>query len=60
MEAEEVTDILLVGGSTRLKWVRSWLSDYFGAEKLNYSVNPDEAVAIGATLMSAQINIDRE
>ena len=57
METDEVTDILLVGGSTRLKWVRSWLSDYFGGKRLNDSVHPDEAVAIGATLMSAQLNI---
>lgn len=60
MEKDEVTDILLVGGSTRLKWVKSWLSNYFDGKELNESVHPDEAVAIGATLMSAQLNIDRE
>lgn len=60
METDEITDILLVGGSSRLKWVRSWLSKYFGGKELNDSVHPDEAVAIGATLMSAQLNINRD
>lgn len=46
-----------MGGSTRLRWVREWLSRYFDGIELNSSVNPDEAVAIGATMMSAQLNI---
>ena len=57
---DEITDVLLVGGSTRLRWVREWLTEYFGGIELNDSVNPDEAVAIGATQMSAQLNIMQE
>ena len=49
-----------MGGSTRLRWVREWLTEYFEGIELNSSVNPDEAVAIGATLMSAQLNIMQE
>jgi L1 cell adhesion molecule like protein len=42
----------MVGGSSRIPKIRQLLSDYFGGKKLNDSVNPDEAVAYGATVQA--------
>jgi len=39
----------MVGGSTRIPKVRKMVEAYFG-KNLNYSVNPDEAVAAGAAI----------
>jgi len=53
--------VLLIGGSTRVPAVRTLLADYFGKDP-DSSVNPDEAVALGAALMAAQkaINVTPE
>lgn len=49
---KEVDEILLVGGSTRIPMVQSFIKSIFGKEP-NKNINPDEAVAIGAALQSA-------
>ena len=51
MSAEEINEVLLVGGSTRIPWVKSWLEGYF-SQPPNESLNPDEGVAYGATIMA--------
>ena len=48
---DEIDVCLLVGGSTRIPWVRTWLENYFGKVP-DDSLNPDEAVAYGATIMA--------
>lgn len=53
MDKNQVNEIVLVGGSTRIPKIKKLLSDYFGGKKLNESVNPDEAVAYGATIQAA-------
>jgi heat shock protein 5 len=45
----DIDDIVLIGGSTRIPRVRKMLKDYFGKVPLTH-VNPDEAVAEGATI----------
>ena len=50
---DEIDDIMVVGGSTRVPMVEKLLQDYFNGRKINRSVNPDEAVAYGATLLAA-------
>jgi len=45
----DIKEIILVGGTTRIPAVRAALKAYFGKEP-NHSVNPDEAVAIGAAI----------
>ena len=50
---DEIDDIMVVGGSTRVPMVEKLLQDYFKGRKINRSVNPDEAVAYGATLLAA-------
>ena len=56
--ADEIKEIVLVGGSTRIPKIKTFLTEYFGRDcKINDSINPDEAVAYGATLMAAKILI---
>jgi len=44
----EVDEVVLVGGSSRLPYVRALLSDLFKGRELRASVDPDLAVALGA------------
>jgi len=50
---EEVDEIVLVGGSTRVPRVQAILTEYFDGKALNKSVHPDEAVAYGAAVQGA-------
>jgi molecular chaperone HscA len=50
LQVQHIDEVVLVGGSTRLPQVRSVLADYFGANKVNDTLNPDEVVAIGAAI----------
>ena len=49
LKVEEIDEILLVGGSTRIPAVQEWVENYFG-KKANKSINPDEVVAAGASI----------
>ena len=49
----QIHEVVLVGGSTRIPKVQELLTEYFNGKKLNKSINPDEAVAYGATVMGA-------
>ncbi len=51
LEAKDVDEVVLVGGSTRIPMVQKLVSDFFGKEP-NRSVNPDEVVAIGAAVQA--------
>lgn len=53
MDKTKINEIVLVGGSTRIPKVRSLLQDYFNGKELNNSINPDEAVAYGASVQAA-------
>ena len=48
-----VDEIVLVGGSTRIPKVQSMLSEFFNGKEPCKSINPDEAVAFGATVQAA-------
>lgn len=48
---EDIDQIVLVGGSTRMPIVKSAVSDYFG-QSINDSLDPDEVVAIGAAIQA--------
>ena len=48
MSKDQIHEIVMVGGSSRIPKIREMLSSYFNGKKLNDSVNPDEAVAFGA------------
>lgn len=48
-----VDEVVLVGGSTRIPKIQSMLSDFFNGKEPCKSINPDEAVAYGATVQAA-------
>merc|ERR1712194_408771 len=49
----QVHEVVLVGGSTRIPKIQSMLSDFFNGQEPCKSINPDEAVAFGATVQAA-------
>ena len=49
----DVDDIVLVGGTTRIPKMQQLLQDYFGGKALCNTINPDEAVAYGATVQAS-------
>jgi molecular chaperone DnaK len=51
IQKNEIDEIVLVGGSTRLQVVRDRLKTFFDQD-INLSVNPDEAVALGAAIQA--------
>ncbi len=53
MSKNQIHDIVLVGGSTRIPKVQELLSNYFNGKSLCKSINPDEAVAHGAAVQAA-------
>lgn len=53
----EIDDIVLVGGSTRIPKVQSMLEEYFG-KAASKGINPDEAVAFGATVQAGILGGD--
>jgi L1 cell adhesion molecule like protein len=53
MSKGQVHEVVLVGGSTRIPKVQQLLSEFFNGKTLNKSINPDEAVAFGATVQAA-------
>lgn len=53
---EEVNEIVLVGGSTRIPKIRQIVSEYFGGKKLNLEVDPDLAVVHGAATQAGIIS----
>lgn len=56
LSKDKIDDIVLVGGSTRIPKLQSMLSNFFNGKTLCNSVNPDEAVAYGATVQAAILN----
>merc|ERR1712157_92922 len=48
-----VDEVVLVGGSTRIPKIQSLLSDFFNGKEPCKTINPDEAVAYGATVQAA-------
>jgi len=53
----EVDEIIMVGGSTRVPLVQETVKDFFGREP-NKSVNPDEVVALGAAVQGGVLSGD--
>ena len=56
MDKSKISDIVLVGGSTRIPKIQKLLSDFMGGRDLNKSINPDEAVAYGAAVQAAVLS----
>jgi molecular chaperone DnaK len=54
---KQVDEIILVGGQTRMPLVQRLVRDFFGKEP-NRSINPDEVVAVGASIQGAVLKGD--
>ena len=52
LDKNQIHEIIMVGGSSRIPKIRDLVSTYFNGKKLNDSVNPDEAVAYGAAVQA--------
>merc|ERR1712193_296421 len=59
LQKNEIHDVVLVGGSTRIPKVKNLLQDLFNGKELCNSVNPDEAVAFGAAIQAAILKGDK-
>lgn len=57
VKKEELTEVLLVGGMTRMPKVQSVVEDFFG-RKPSKGVNPDEVVAMGAAIQAGVLRGD--
>lgn len=57
LSASEVDDVILVGGQTRMPLVQDKVKEFFGKEARK-DVNPDEAVAVGASIQAAVLSGD--
>ena len=52
---EDIDDVVLVGGSSRIPYIKTMLGAKFGEEKVSYRINPDEAVSMGALTRAIQL-----
>ena len=52
LDRDEIDEIILVGGCTRIPAVRNNLKLFFGGKEPNSSVNPDEVVAAGSAIQA--------
>jgi hypothetical protein len=50
VKKEDVDEVVLVGGSTRIPKVQQLLKEFFGGKEPSKGINPDEAVAYGAAV----------
>jgi molecular chaperone DnaK len=57
LKAADISEVVLVGGMTRMPRVREVVKDFFGREP-NVGVNPDEVVAMGAAIQAGVLQGD--
>jgi len=57
VKTADITDVILVGGQTRMPMVQKSVTEFFGKEPRK-DVNPDEAVAMGAAIQGAVLSGD--
>nr|XP_039267134.1 heat shock cognate 71 kDa protein-like [Styela clava] len=55
MNKNEIDDIVLVGGSTRIVKIQKLLHDFFTGKEMYKTINPDEAIAYGAAALANEI-----
>jgi molecular chaperone DnaK len=59
LKVEDINDVILVGGQTRMPKVQDKVKEFFGKEPRK-DVNPDEAVALGAAIQGAVLSGERK
>jgi molecular chaperone DnaK len=58
LSTSDISDVILVGGQSRMPLVQQKVQEFFGKEPRK-DVNPDEAVAIGAAIQGAVLSGDK-
>ena len=58
LSKDDIKEIVMVGGSTRVPKVQEIVRDYFNGKELNKSVNPDEVVSAGAAVQGGVLKGD--
>lgn len=58
LDKSQISEVVLVGGSTRIPKIQRMLEEYFNGKEVNKSINPDEAVAYGAAIQAAILSGD--
>merc|ERR1712168_145868 len=56
MEKDEIDEIVLVGGSTRIPKIQQLVKEYFNGKEPSRGINPDEAVAYGAAVQAGVLS----
>uniref|UniRef100_A0A1I8ISC1 Ski_Sno domain-containing protein n=1 Tax=Macrostomum lignano TaxID=282301 RepID=A0A1I8ISC1_9PLAT len=56
LKKEDIAEIVLVGGSTRIPKVQQLVKEFFDGKELNRGINPDEAVAYGAAVQAGVLS----
>jgi len=59
VKLEDISDVILVGGQTRMPKVQDTVKQFFGKEPRK-DVNPDEAVAVGAAIQASVLSGERK
>lgn len=54
---DDIDEIVLIGGSTRIARIQQLLEEYFPYKHLSKRINPDEAVAMGAAIQGANLSL---
>ena len=49
----QIDEVIMVGGSTRIPKVREMVQEFFYGKQLNYGLNPEETIAYGAAIQAA-------
>jgi len=60
LSKNQVNEVVLVGGSTRIPKIQELLTNFFNGKELCKSINPDEAVAYGAAVQAAILSGTRD
>src|SRR2546427_1454258 len=58
MKPEDIHEVVLVGGSTRIPKIQELVKEFFKKKELNKEVNPDEVVAVGAAVQAGVLGGD--
>ena len=59
LDKNQIHEVVLVGGSTRIPMVQQLLQEFFDGKQLNKTINLDEAVAYGAAIQAAILSGDK-
>ncbi|MBD5074384.1 Hsp70 family protein, partial [Xanthomonas citri pv. citri] len=58
LSKDDIHEVVLVGGSTKIPKVQEMLRNFFNGKQLNKTIHPDEAVAYGAAVRAALLSGD--